>query len=164
MEWHSKILENNKQIEYLSTPFKVKEGIVIECFKRIDGGDYELADTTSGEVNVFRKAAKNKRVIVDKGNYVKVFKGNNEVIRKLSVRGKEFMFYLMLYIGIHSDVIVLDCGVVCEWCGWKKSTYYTALDELLEKNIIARKKGSSIEFFVNINYVFNGSRLKLKNS
>lgn len=138
--------------------------MVIECFKRIDGGDYELADTTSGEVNVFRKAAKNKRVIVDKGNYVKVFKGNNEVIRKLSVRGKELMFYLMLYIGIHSDVIVLDCGVVCEWCGWKKSTYYTALDELLSKDIIARKKGSSIEFFVNINYVFNGSRLKLKNS
>lgn len=155
-------MENNAQTEHLTSPFKVKEGTIIECFKRIEGGDYELADINSGEVSVFTKAAKNKRVVVDRGNYVKVFKGNNEVIRALSVRGKEFMFYLMLHIGIHSGIIILECSVVCEWCGWKKSTYYLALEELLEKNIIARKKGSTIEFFVNINYVFNGSRLKVK--
>ena len=143
-------------------PFKVIKGAVIECFKRVEGGDYEFADTTSGEVNVFRKAAKNKRVLVDKANYVKVFKGNDDLIKGLSGRGKEFAFYLMLHVGIHYDTIILECSTVCDWCGWKKSTYYTALEEFISKGIIARKKGSSIEFFVNINFVFNGSRLKIK--
>lgn len=123
---------------------------------------YELADTHTGEVRTFTEASKNRRVIVDTGNYAKVFKGNEKVIRGLSDKGRFFLFYIIFNIGIHTDTIILECSVVCEWCGWKKSTYYGAVEEIILKGIIARKKGSSIEFFVNLNYVFNGSRLKVK--
>jgi Fic family protein len=148
-------------MEYSESPFKVIEGQIKECFKRIEGGDYELADTTSGEVNVFRKAAKNKRVFVDTANYVKIYKEGLLVASSLGFGGKAMFLYIALNIMAHKEDIYLPCDIVCKWCGISRRTYYRSLSELLDKNIIARKKGSSLEFFVNINYVFNGSRLKV---
>jgi hypothetical protein len=151
-----------EEIEYLNNPFPIKEGVIKECFKRIEGGDYELADTTSGEINVFRKAAKNKRVLVDTDNYVKIYKGALPVLKTLNRLSLVTFWYIAFHLKPHKDTIYLDCNSVGEECGFKKTAFYEAIKELLEKNIIARKKGSTIEFFVNINYVFNGSRLKVK--
>lgn len=155
-------MEKSIKKEYLSNPFKVKDGCIIECYKIEAGGEYEFADVHSGEVNTFRKIGKSKRVLIDRSNYVKVYKGNNDLIRVLSSSGKELAFYVMLHIGIHSEIIFMDCIVVCEWCGWKKSTYYKALKEIIQVGILARKKGSKRAFFVNPNFVFNGSRLKIR--
>lgn len=150
------------EIEYFSNPFKVKEGVIKECFKRIEGGDYELADTSSGEVNVFRKAAKNKRVLVDTGNYVKIYKSVFPVLNSMSRLSIVTFWYIAEHLKPHQDTIYLDSGIVGEECGFKRTAFYDSIAELIEKGVIARKKGSSIEFFVNINYVFNGSRLKLR--
>ena len=150
-------------MEYLDNPFKVINGEIKECFKRVEGGDYELADTHSGEVNVFRKAAKNKRVMVDTGNYVKFFRGGLMSILELSPASLQIVLYIAINLRPHTDNIILECSTVCGYIGsFGERTFYRAISELLEKNIIARKKGSSIEFFVNINFVFNGSRLKIK--
>jgi hypothetical protein len=149
-------------MDYLENPFKVIDGEIKEAFKRIEGGDYRLADVDSGEVNVFTKAAKNKRVMVDTGNYIKVYRRGALVASKLSQGSIVMFFYIMLHLKPHTDSISLEASIVCKWGGISDRTYYRAFSELLEKNIIARKKGSSIEFFVNINYVFNGSRLKMK--
>lgn len=155
-------MDKTTEIEYLDNPFKVVEGVIKEAFKRIHGEDYTLADVNSGEVSVFTKASKNKRVLVDTGNYVKVYKEGIKVLIGLSHVGRVMFLYIAANLKPHMDSVVLESGICCEWCDCKRSTYFTALSELLEKNIIARKKGSSIEFFVNINYVFNGSRLKMK--
>jgi hypothetical protein len=149
-------------MEHLENPFKVIEGEIKECFKRVEGGDYELADTTSGEVNIFRKAAKNKRVLVDTGNYVKIFKEGLVVASKLGFGGMALFFYIASNIQPHQDNIFLQMEIVCKLSGISRPTFYRAVSELLKKGIIARKKGSSLEFFVNVNYVFNGSRLKVK--
>lgn len=155
-------MDKTTEIDFLDSPFKVKEGVIKECFKRVEGGDYELADVRSGEVSVFTKASKSKKVLVDTGNYVKLYKEGIKVALGLSNVGMMMFIYIAAHLRPHTDTVVLDCGICCEFCSCKRSTYFTVLSELLEKNIIARKKGSSIEFFVNINYVFNGSRLKVK--
>jgi len=150
-------------MEYEINPFRVRNGALKECFKRIEGGDYELADVNSGEVNVFRKAAKNRRVLVDTGNYVKLFREGIEIICLLSPATLQVFFYIIRNLKPHMDSVSLESSVVCEKCsGFSDRTFRRAIFELLDKKVIARKKGSSIEFFVNINYVFNGSRLKLK--
>jgi hypothetical protein len=151
-----------EEIEYLNNPFPIKEGVIKECFKRIEGGDYELADTSSGEINVFRKAAKNKRVLVDTANYVKIYKGALSVLMTLNKLSLVTFWYIAVNLKPHQDTIYLDSEVVGSECGFKRTAFYDAIKELVDKNIIARKKGSSVEFFVNTNYVFNGSRLKIK--
>ena len=164
MDFQSADTNKMDEIEYFDNPFKVKEGVIKECFKRVEGGDYELADTSSGEINVFRKAAKNKRVLVDTGNYVKIYKDVFHVLITMSRLSMVTFWYIAEHLRPHQDTIYLDSRIVGEECGFKRTAFYEAISELLEKNIIARKKGSSIEFFVNINYVFNGSRLKIKSA
>src|SRR5690348_10248226 len=91
------------EIEYFDNPFKVKEGVIKECFKRIEGGDYELADTSSGEVNVFRKVAKNKRVLVDTGNYVKIYKDVFPVLINMSRLSIVTFWYIVEHLRPHQD-------------------------------------------------------------
>lgn len=156
-------MDKSGEIDFLDNPFKVQDGVIKETFKRIEGGDYELADIRSGEVSMFRKADRNKRVLVDTGNYVKLYKQGMRVALGLSNVGMMMFIYIASHLLPHADVVILECGSCCEFCNCKRSTYFSVLSELLDKKVIARKKGSSIEFFVNINYVFNGSRLKIKN-
>jgi hypothetical protein len=151
-----------EEIEYFKNPFPIKEGAIKECFKRIEGGDYELADTSSGEINVFRKAAKNKRVLVDTSNYVKIYKAAFPVLISLSRMSLITFWYIAENLKPHNDTIYLDCEIVGNECGFKRTAFYGAISELIDKKVIARKTGSSVEFFVNINYVFNGSRLKVR--
>jgi hypothetical protein len=149
-------------MDNLRGQFNIAEGIIKECFKRVEGGDYELADTSSGEVNVFRKAAKNKRVMVDTGNYVKFFREGLSVIQTLGFGGMSVFIYIAINLKPHRDDIYLPCELICKECNISRRTYYRAIGELLKKKVISRRQGSTVEFFVNINYVFNGSRLKLK--
>jgi hypothetical protein len=149
-------------MEYLNSPFKVIDGAIKECFKRVEGGDYELADTSSGEINVFRKAAKNKRVLVDTANYVKFFREGLVIVSGLGFGALSMFIYIAINLKPHIDVISLPCDIVCKSCNFSRRSYYRNISLLIEKQVIARKQGSSIEFFVNINYVFNGSRLKIK--
>lgn len=142
-------------------PFKVKQGDIIEAFKKEKGGLYEYAEVISGEVSLFQKVEKSKRVIVDKANYIKLFRSGSEVIRQLSPNGLKLFMYIVFHMGIHKDNVYLEPASVSEWCGCKRSSFYRALAELVEKNIVSKKTGSSIEYFVNPNFIFNGSRLKL---
>lgn len=142
-------------------PFKIKDGDIIEAFKKVQGGEFEYADVRSGEVSVFQKVGKNKRVVVDRANYVKVYKHSVDLVRGLSASGVKLFVYIAFNLGVHKDVIYLDVDIVSEWCGCKKSAYYNGLSELTEKGVIARRGDSNIEYFVNPNFIFNGSRLKL---
>ena len=148
-------------MDKISSPFKIKEGDIIEAFKKIQGGEFEYADVSNGEVSVFHKVAKSKRVIIDRANYVKIYKNGYEVLKGLSANGVKLFIYISLHLGIHTDTIFIDNEVVSEWCGWKKTVHYSAITELIKKEVIARKGGSNIEYFVNPNFIFNGSRLKL---
>jgi hypothetical protein len=155
-------MENKPILEFLSSPFKVMEGKVKEIFVEKKSAPFEMADVKTGEVNFFQKITKVSKATIDTSNYAKYYKGNTHVIYKLSPPALLMYNYIVNELGIHTDLIVLESDCYCSIMECSDKTFRRAILELLEKNIIARKKGSSIEFFVNINYVFNGSRLKLK--
>ena len=51
-----------------------------------------------------------------------------------------------------------DCMVVC---GFKSATSYReGIKGLIEHKIIARKLGSTMEYWINPNVIFNGNRLR----
>jgi hypothetical protein len=148
------------EIVEIRNPFKIVEGDIIEAFKKEYGGVYEYAEVSSGEVSMFQKVSKSKRVIVDRANYVKVYKHGQDLVKDLSDSGVRLFLYIAIHLGVHQDTIFLYQGTVCEWCGFKRATYFNTLSELVKKNVVA-KRGDSIEYFVNPNFIFNGSRLKL---
>jgi hypothetical protein len=149
-------------MEYLESPFIVMEDKVKEVFKESKGAPFEMADVKTGEVSFFQKVTKVVKVIVDTANYTKIYRGNSNVIYEFTLKEFLLFHYIIDNIGIHTGIVVLDCGTVCSVTKMSRSNFYIAVSQILSKNIIARKKGSSVEFFVNINYVFNGSRLKIK--
>lgn len=141
--------------------YKLEKGVVIEVFKKEKGGVYEYADVRNGEVNLFEKISTTKRVLVDKGNYFKVFKKKEVVISRLSDGALRLFMFIAFHVGIHSDMVVFNYDTLNDWCGMKRTTYFSSVNELVAKDIICRKEGSLIEYFVNPNFIFNGSRLKL---
>jgi hypothetical protein len=149
-------------MEYSESPFKVIEGKIKEVFKESKGAPFEMADVKTGEVSFFQKVTRVSKAIVDTSNYTKVYKGNSDVFYEFGLKEFLLFYYIVDNLGIHTDRIMLYPELLYDACKMSESTFRRALITLLEKNIIARKKGSSIEFFVNINYVFNGSRLKLR--
>jgi len=53
-----------------------------------------------------------------------------------------------------------------KFAGYKEKsrlTYYRAVEGLLKANIISRKTGGGVCYWVNPNILFNGDRTKLKN-
>lgn len=149
-------------MEYLYNPFKVTEGKIKEVFKENKGAPFEMADVKTGEVSFFQKVTRVVKVIVDTSNYVKIYRGNSHVIYNFTLKEFLLFHYIIDNMGIHTGIVVLDCETVCKVTKMSRSSFYLSVSHLLSKGIIARKKGSTIEFFVNINYVFNGSRLKVK--
>lgn len=162
----STVVHRNVQIgtfmEYKKNPFKINEGKIKEVFKENKGAPFEMADVKTGEVSYFQRVTKVTKVIVDTANYTKIYKGNKEVVRNLTHGALLMLHYIIDEIDIHSDQIVLESNSYCSEMKCADKTFRRSINELLEKNIIAHKYGSTIEFFVNINYVFNGSRLKVR--
>jgi len=57
--------------------------------------------------------------------------------------------------------VMLHAPDVCVACGMAEKTFYNNLMELLDKRILSRKLGSSIEFWFDPNLFFNGNRVKV---
>jgi hypothetical protein len=59
------------------------------------------------------------------------------------------------YVFLNKDDITASLGNMSE------PTFRLAINGLIEANIVARKMGSSLEYWLNPDIMFNGSRLKL---
>ena len=47
-------------------------------------------------------------------------------------------------------------------CGYSaRSTYYSAVCDFIDKKFLARKTGTESDFFINVDFFFNGSRMEL---
>lgn len=92
--------------------------------------------------------------------FTKFFRINFEVLHGLSSTGKSLVFYIGTYIGMDSIDIRLNAKDLMRSLGYDSPTrIYTAIVELLEKNIIEKGEGSDI-YNINIRFLFNGSRDK----
>jgi predicted DNA-binding transcriptional regulator AlpA len=60
-----------------------------------------------------------------------------------------------------SETVILNAPDVCVACGMAEKTFYNNIIELLDKRILSRKLGSSIEFWFDPNLFFNGNRIRV---
>ena len=71
------------------------------------------------------------------------------------------LMYAMCTVRAMSQVVVLNAADVCLACGMGNSTFYNAVYDLLNRKILSKKLGSSIEFWFDPNVFFNGNRIRI---
>lgn len=146
---------------YLENPFRV-EGIT-EISYVTKGNEDLVVDPKTGEMYTMKKVPKSyPNQKHDPLVYTKFFQGSSNVLMDLPTPSIKMFIYAMDRIKPLSTSVFLnvdDCMVVCKF---KSATSYRdGVKGLVDKKIIARKVGSSMEFWINPNIFFNGNRLRL---
>ena len=109
---------------------------------------------------------KGKTVLVDPARYSKLFKDCGMLIANLNEASIKMFMYIHEHLGTNSDYICITKEDYLKYYGYSptnKYTYYQAIEGLLKANIMMKKAGSSVCYWVNPNILFNGDRTKLKN-
>lgn len=152
----------NKSDEFIRNPFRV-DGITERFYETPGTRLYsrELVDPETGEATPLFTAGQTKRTLHDSKSYAKLFNDNGDMIRQLSASGKALFLFIAINLRVNWDIVYLNMTDVCVWMACSNSTFYRAMDELLEKKIIARKLKSSLEYWVNPNIFYNGDRVKM---
>jgi hypothetical protein len=147
---------------YLKNPFAV-EGIAMKQY--ITKEDEQLTvDPETGQYYTIKKVSQNKEVQHDGMVYTKVFQSALLSFKNLSPSGLKVLLYAICNARSCHDVVFLNPPDIMLFYDMSKGTYYNGIDDLLKNKIIAKKLGSSIEFWVNPNVFYNGNRLKLVTS
>ncbi len=142
---------------YRDNPF-ILEGIEYENVKYKDGK--RIVDEDGVESIIFELGV--EKVIIDKRKYVKIFNDSFTTIKDLSTCGLQLLCFMALRLAISKDEIYLDIKAFNEFCDYKsRQPFYKGIVELLNKGVIARKVGKDHFYFINTNFIFNGSRKKL---
>lgn len=103
----------------------------------------------------------------DTAKYSKLFKNSSKAIANLSDTALKLFMYIHEHLEINSDVICIIREEYLAYYGYapnNKYAYYQAIEGLLKAEIITKKAGSTVCYWVNPNVIFNGDRTKLKNT
>jgi hypothetical protein len=109
---------------------------------------------------------KNKTILCDTAQYTKLFNGKTSILMGLSEPAMRMFYYITDVLKPNRDEVSIHKELFFEFAGYKTDSrlpYYRAIEGLLSVEIIARKAGSTTEFFINPDVVYNGDRTKLKN-
>lgn len=145
---------------YLNNPFPVA-GITSRTFApRTD--EQIMVNPEDGETYAVRRISQNKTEEHDPVQYTKVFAEAHFKIRKLSYTALKIFNYAVHRAALNKDIVLLNSADVMHQCEISQASFYNGIKELCKEAILARKVGSSLEFWINPNVFFNGNRLKLK--
>ena len=108
-----------------------------------------------------RKIGKNKRALHDELVYAKLFTNNLNQLMSLSHSSLKLLMYAMCTVRPLSQTIMITQEDACNSCNFASSTFWNAIHELLDKKLLSKKLGSSIEFWFDPNVFFNGNRLRI---
>lgn len=123
----------------------------------------QVVDTDSGEVLFISEVGNVKLIINDNSEFTKLFAAANNEIPKLTTQGLKMLTYIFTLIKKDVDWIKVDGSSAMEWCGFSSRTQlYNGLISLLEHKFICRKTGGANEYYINVNYFFNGKRTNLE--
>lgn len=150
---------NKKHEEYLNSPYKMN-GIVERAYTT-KTDETLTVDPETGQMYTMKKVSQNKRVLHDGMVYSKLFQESVAVLMDLSHPSLRIIIYAMSVVRPLSESVMLHVSDVCVSCGMAEKTFYNNLMELLDKRILSRKLGSSIEFWFDPNLFFNGNRVKV---
>jgi hypothetical protein len=145
---------------FLENPFKVDGITTITYTPKVD--EKIVTDPETGEMFTMRKLPKSQQHLHDGKVYVKLFQESQETLLKLPHVSIKILIYAMCKIRPLSEIVFLhvdDCMVAC---GFKSATSYReGIKILIKHNVLARKMGSTMEYWVNPNIFFNGNRIRL---
>lgn len=149
-----------KQKEYLQNPFK-PTGIELKEYMTSDSETITI-DPNTGELYSMKKLPKNKKVLHDSKIYIKLFQDKSDVLMNLPYQSMRIFFYICSRVRPMRDYVFLNKDDITAALGnMSEPTFRLAINGLIEANIVARKMGSSLEYWLNPDIMFNGSRLKL---
>ncbi len=148
-----------RETSFMYSPFKV-DGLEERTYI-VKEGEVATVDPNTGEMYVMKRVDRSKRALHDGRRYTKLFAGACDKFIGLSRVGFIMLFYIIGRVSPSKDNVYLTADDVMEWGGISSRSFYDGLAELLDQEIIARKLGSRIEFFFNVNLFFNGDRRRL---
>lgn len=123
------------------------------------GQRYGLFDAKTGDIERSKVAFVGVRKVVDRGEFVKVFKGSISALFELSPKAQKVYSYFMEAQRMNDHLVYFDHEECQERTGYKSPrSVYEGLAQLLEKSFVARASKSNF-FFINPEITFNGDRL-----
>lgn len=148
-----------KHESYLRSPYRF-DGINERTFTTKEDESLTV-DPETGQYYAIRKVAKDKRVMHDGLVYAKLFQNKVHLLYGLNYPSLKILLYALATVKPFSEVVVLNPPDVKIVCGVGSSTYYDSINHLLNSKILAKKLGSTIEFWFDPNIFFNGNRISV---
>lgn len=148
-----------KHEAYLDSPYRylnIKEKAYVT-----KSGEEVTTNLNTGEMFVLKKISGNKLIMHDSLVYTKLFQDSIHQLCSMGSGSLKILLYAMATVKPLSETIVLNGPDVMLFCGIGKSTFYDGIIELLDKRILCKKLGSSIEFWYDPNVFFNGNRIRM---
>lgn len=149
---------NKKHEEYINSPYKMLG--ITEKLYTTKSDETITIDPDTGQLYSMKKISQNRSMLNDELVYTKLFQSGVAPLLSLSHSSLKIILYAISIVKPMSEVVILHSSDVCEACGIAQKTFFNNIVELLDKRILSRKLGSSIEFWYDPNIFFNGNRVK----
>lgn len=123
----------------------------------------QMVDMDSGETVFVSNHGNMKLLLKDVTEFTKVFNPAYSEMGKLSAPGLRMLTFILTLLKKDTDWVLIDLAAAMAWCHYESRTHiYSGLCNLMENKFICRKTGGNGEYYININYFFNGKRTELK--
>lgn len=124
------------------------------------GVDSKVISRNTDNVNFYKDVHGMARIReVDNDRFVKIYTANLSLWFELSIPAQRVLQYILTILPRNSDMIMLSYEQVKAYTEYKSFTsVYDAINELINKKIIARSKVKEM-FYINPSFIFNGDRI-----
>jgi len=136
-------------------------GINRKHIKGVASAPIEMANPDTGELSLCTQVPKGRFVDNDTLQFKKVFNESLDTIKDFSTSAIKVWCYILNELPIRRDVVTVVIEDCKKFTGYASDVpIYRGIVELLEKEFIYRKVGSTTEYFINVNKYYNGDRTK----
>jgi hypothetical protein len=147
---------------FKENPFVVHEGkIILEMdktnkLKNVGSTEWALYNTNTSEIQGTNILYRNHEI--DSNKFVKLYVGQMQLLFDLTKPAQKLIQFIITELKPNQDEVFIYVPDAQKFCQWKaRNQYYTAIKELVNKEIIAQSMKDGW-FFVNPTVVFNGDR------
>lgn len=102
--------------------------------------------------------------VVDNERFVKIYVGSLMLFNDLSRKAALLFTVMLKLLEKNASKIYLIPDEITDKMDCSEATYYRALVELLDAEMVARSDSSSIVYYINPAYMFNGDRMTIVQS
>lgn len=169
MKQTNKNTEQNENMEKVTHPYNsynpfiedVVEHITETKRRKISGSVMQdIVNKATGEVNPTRMLVLGDVKVVDSTEFYKVYIGEIKSFFNLTSSSMQLFEYIMKNIQYGKDRVCMTVSIIKADIGMKTATTYRAIDQLLDRKIIAKAEVNGC-YFINPKIAFKGDRITL---